>query len=310
MGKIIAYKGFDKDLKCRGFQYEVGKTYELPNGEKPIACKVGFHACENPLDVLNYYGDIANNRFCVVEQSSDFDKKEDKTASSRIKVKAEIGFIGLFKAGIEWLKKVTKDAPTNDNGEDYAKIGSSDGHAKIGSSGDFAKIGSSGEVAQIGSSGASVNITSSGHSASIGSSGGFAHIASSGSYSIIASIGNYANVVANGHTASIGSSGDFARVGSSGDFAKIESIGDFARIGSIGESAKIDSTGENSVICCLGYGSSAKAKRGSWITLAEWKYDKDEKRLVPKCVKTEYVDGERIKADTWYKLVDGEFVEQ
>lgn len=52
--KIIAYKGFDKDLKCRGFQYEVGKEYELPEGVEPELCKQGFHACESPLNVLDY----------------------------------------------------------------------------------------------------------------------------------------------------------------------------------------------------------------------------------------------------------------
>ena len=60
---------------------------------------------------------------------------------------------------------------------------------------------------------------------------------------------------------------------------------------------------------CAGLGSVVKAKVGSWITLAEWEYNKDKGRRVPKCVKTEFVDGERIKGDTWYKLKDGEFKE-
>ena len=63
------------------------------------------------------------------------------------------------------------------------------------------------------------------------------------------------------------------------------------------------------MICCAGHGSMAKAKQGSWITLAEWAYNRLNGRYVPKCVKTEFVDGERIKEDTWYHLVDGEFVE-
>ena len=54
----------------------------------------------------------------------------------------------------------------------------------------------------------------------------------------------------------------------------------------------------------------AKAKKGSWITLSEWDYSEDKKRYIPVCVRTEFVDGERIKEDTWYKLIDGEFVEQ
>jgi hypothetical protein len=94
------------------------------------------------------------------------------------------------------------------------------------------------------------------------------------------------------------------------NYAKIGSSGYYAQIGSSGYYAKIDSTGEDSVICCAGQNSMAKAKIGSWITLSEWEYNRDKNRYVPICVKTEYVDGERIKADTWYKLIDGEFKEQ
>ena len=87
-----------------------------------------------------------------------------------------------------------------------------------------------------------------------------------------------------------------------------------AKIGSSGDSAKITSKGKHSVIMAAGYQSQAKAKKGSWITLAEWARadDKDKKGFhvwIPKCVKTEYVDGERIKEDTFYELVDGEFKE-
>ena len=96
---------------------------------------------------------------------------------------------------------------------------------------------------------------------------------------------------------------------SSGYYAKIGSSGYYAKIGSSGDSAQIESAGEDSVICCAGHDSAVNAKAGSWITLAEWEYFEAKNRYVPKCVKTEYVDGERIKADTWYKLIDGEFTE-
>ena len=137
---------------------------------------------------------------------------------------------------------------------------------------------------------------SSGDSAKIGSSGDFAKIGSSGDF------------------AQIGSSGVFAQIGSSGVFAKIGSSGVSAQIGSSGDFAKITSEGNNSVVMAAGYNSIAKAKIGSWITLAEWiRTDKADDKgnyiWIPKCVKTEYVDGERIKEDTFYKLVNGEFKE-
>jgi hypothetical protein len=112
-----------------------------------------------------------------------------------------------------------------------------------------------------------------------------------------------------GDYAQIGSSGNSAKIGSSGDSAQIGSSGNSAKIGSSGYSAKIKSTGYDSIICCAGDDSCVSAKKGSWITLAEWKYSYEKDRYVPKCVKTEYVDGERIKEDTMYKLIDGEFTE-
>ena len=226
--KIIAYKGFDENLRCRGYQFEVGKEYEQ-EGEI-VCCENGFHACTNPFDVLNHYDANGKNRFCIVEQSGviktegDFDTKQ---ASSKIKIKEEIGISGLFKAAIEWIKGITntdviaKETKEKDNIECSAC-------AKISSSSFCDKIGSS---------------------------------------------------------------GDYATIGSSGDWAKI------------------DSTGKYAIICCAGVNSIVKAKKESWITLAEWKYSEEKKHIIPVCVKTEFVDGERIKEDTWYKLVDGEFKE-
>ena len=213
--KIISYKGFDENMQCRGFHYEVGKEYKMGGNIK--CCERGFHACESPMEVWDYY-DMLTSRFAKVEQSGKIEKEEDSTkvCSSRIKIKAELKFADIINIGVEWLKDITSPSKVktygelNDNGDRRKQIGSSGYSAKIGSSGDYAKI---------------------------------------------------------------------------------------------------DSTGEDSVIMCAGNNSKAKAKIGSWITLAEWKWSDEKKRDVPVCVKTEYVDGENIKADTWYQLKNGKFVE-
>ena len=257
---IKSYKGFDKNMQCRGFQYEVGKEYNMDGEIK--CCDRGFHACKSPLEVWDHY-DMLNSRFAEVEQSGKIDEEEKSTkiCSSHIKIKAELKLSDIINIGVEWLKNVTSpskvktDGALNDNGDRKKQIGSSGYSAQIGSSGYCAQIGSSGDCAQIGSS---------------------------------------------GYSAKIGSSGYSAQIGSSGDCAKI---------GSSGYSAQIDSTGEDSVIMCAGNKSKAKAKVGSWITLAEWKWNDEKNRNVPVCVKTEYVDGENIKADTWYQLKNGKFVE-
>ena len=292
---ITSYKAFDKNMQCHDFQFEVGKEYEM-DGE--IECgKRGFHACKNPLELWDYYK-MLKSRFAEVEQSGKIDKdeKSTKVCSSHIKIKAELKLADIINIGIEWLKNVTspskykKDGVLDDSG-DYAKIGSCGHCAQIGSSGDYAQIGSSGHYAQIGSCG---------DYAKIGSCGLCTHIGSSGHCAQIGSCGDYAK---------IGSCGDCAKIGSCGDCAKIGSSGDCAKISSSGDCAQIDSIGGDSVIMCAGNNSRVKATVGSWITLAEWVWNDEKKRNVPICVKTEYVDGERIKTDTWYKLENGAFVE-
>ena len=124
----------------------------------------------------------------------------------------------------------------------------------------------------------------------------------------IGSSGNYAQIGSSGYSAQIGSSGYSAKIGSSGYSAKIGSSGDSAKIGSSGDSAQIGSSGYYAVVMCAGNGSIAKAKKGSWITLAEWK-ENAEGKWIPVNVVTVQVDGEKIKEDTYYKLENGEFVE-
>lgn len=184
------------------FQYEIGKEYKE---DKADLCHCGFHACENPLDVLSYYNNI-DDKFCEVE----LDKidpnrnKDSKICGKKIKIGIEIGFLGLFKAGIEWIKNKTIFTK-----EDFKKLPSSY-NAKISSSGDDAKISSS---------------------------------------------------------------------------------------------------GDDCVIMCAGINSSAKAKIGSWITLAEWKYSEEKQRDIPFSVVTKQVDGIEIKEDVYYTLQDGKFKE-
>ena len=340
--KIIkSYKAFDSSLSCQGFQYEVGKEYKIKGHIE--CCIRGFNACESPLEVFDHY-DMLKSRFAEVEQSGYIDRDEDttKVCSSRIRIKAELKLADIINIGIQWLKDITspvlvkKGTSLSDNGEkrkqidssvDSARIGSSVDFAQIGSSGNYAWIGSSGPSAKIGSSGDYAQIGLSGYSAKIGSSGDYAKIGSSGDYAQIGSSGDYAQIGSSGDSVKIGSSGDsveigssgncaqigslgnFAQIGSSGDFAKIGSFGDFAQISSSGDYAKINSTGSDSVIMCAGCKALAKAKIGSWITLSEWVYSEGKGRYVPVCVKTEYVDGENIKADTYYQLIDGVFTE-
>ena len=244
------YKGFEPGLICRGKQYAENTVFEEEEAE---ICSCGMHFCENPFDVLDYYGFTNDNgdfnEFAEVEALDEVKTDNNrKFCTKKLKIGAKLSISKFINACVDFAIEKTSTCIADN------KISSGD-FAQIGSSGDFAQIGSSGDSAQIGSS---------------------------------------------GNSAQIGSSGDFAQIGSSGNSAQIGSSGDFAQIGS---------SGKDCVICCAGHNSAVKAKKGSWITLAEWEYSKEKERYIPKCVKTEFVDGERIKEDTLYKLIDGEFVE-
>ena len=296
MDNAKGYKAFKPGMICKDKQYAENTDYEEVGG---TICEKGMmHYCVNPFDVLNFYNLVdESGKFSDFAEVKALDQpisgSDGKFATKKLHIGAKLSFAGFIKACIDYTKEQTiVNMPKSDVTTGYsAQIGSSGYYAKIGSSGNSAQIGSSGNYAQIGSSGYYAKIGSSGYSAQIGSSGYYAQIGSSGYY------------------AKIGSSGHSAQIGSSGDYAKIGSSGNYAQIGSSGYSAQIDSTGVDSVICCAGRGCTVKAKIGSWITLAEWEYSEEKGRYVPRCVKTEYVDGENIKPDTWYQLKNGEFVE-
>jgi hypothetical protein len=122
---IISYKGFDQNLHCRGYQYEIGKTY-THEGEVEV-CKSGFHACEYPLDVFGYYPP-AISRFAVVTQSGRLSRNSEdtKVASSSITIKAELDFPGIIKAAIEYtMNRVKPEAGAASNSGDYGAASNS-----------------------------------------------------------------------------------------------------------------------------------------------------------------------------------------
>ena len=314
------YKAFEKGLICRGKQYAENTVFEE---DEAVICEKGMHFCKNPFDILDYYplvndkGDFSD--FAEVEALDEpVTDNNKKFSSKKLKIGAKLSFSKFVEAMASFeFEKIGKTKVKTTN-KDSAKIGSAGDYAQIGSSGYAAQIGSAGYSAQIGSAGYSAQIGSSGYSAQIGSAGDYAKIGSSGYAAQIGSAGYSAQIGSAGYYAQIGSSGNYAQIGSSGNSAKIGSAGDYAQIGSSGDNAKIGSSGDDaqitsegkySVICCAGNGSIAKGKVGSWITLSEWEFDKNEDCYIPVCVKTEKIDGVKIKADTFYKLKNGKFVE-
>lgn len=305
------YKAFEKGMICKDKQYKENTTYE-ENGNE--ICKAGvMHYCENPFDVLNYYPLIDENgnmsEFAEVEPLGEVYKDEDKSATNKLHIGAKLEFKNFVKTCIDFI---VKEAKISKRGNP-AQIANSGGYVQIASSRNSAQISSSGHSVQIGSSGKFAQIASSGNDVKIVNNGIAAQIANSGDDTQIGNSGSYVRLASSGYAAKIVSSGNYSRIANSGDYSQIISSGNFTKVVSNGDDAKITSKGKHSVIMATGYNSMAKAKVGSFITLVEWEfvYVEDEGDLcwIPKCVKTEYVDGERIKEDVFYKLENGEFVE-
>ena len=149
--KVIAYKAMDKNMKCRGKQYEVGKTYTEPEAD---CCHAGMHACENPLDVLHYYPLKNSPRFFEVECGGNVDKsgEDSKLACTELTVKGEVNFAGLVKAAVNAVFNRVKGKEPFSSGY-CSTAGSSGNSSTAGSSGDYSTAGSSGDYSTAGSSG-------------------------------------------------------------------------------------------------------------------------------------------------------------
>ena len=150
--KIIAYKAMDKNMMCRGKQYEVGKTY---HEDKADCCHDGMHACEIPLDVLHYYPLRDSPRFFEVECGGNVDKsgKDSKLACTELTVKGEVNFAGLVKATVNAVFNRVKGKEPFSSGYS-STAGSSGDYSTAGSSGDYSTAGSSGYYSTAAATGA------------------------------------------------------------------------------------------------------------------------------------------------------------
>ena len=251
--KIIAYKGMDSNMQCRGMQYAVGKEFSVDGDIE--CCGNGLHACERPLDVLGYYPPGTGARYFRVEQSGDMARErggDSKVASRKIRVVAEIGIPGLAKAHIEYAKAHTTSEYTD---PERATAGYR-GAATAGDSG-AATAGDSG-AATAGYRGA----------ATAGDSGA-------------ATAGDYGAATAG-----------YRGAATAGDYGAATSRGSA-------------SVGANGIACARGNNVRVKGGLGAILVIAE-EQPTDYNIAHWKAVE---VDGETVKADTWYRLVDGKLVE-
>ena len=276
---IHGYKGFDENWKCKNFQFEVGKEFTIP-AETPIKiCSTGFHFCTNPLDIFRYYKP-GKTKFAEVEGSGEEQthNEDSKVAVRKIKIKAEIKLPLLIKAGIEIIWQKIKTAKPK---SEWASSDSSTGAA----SGNYSTGAASGNY----STGAA--------------SGNYSTGAASGDYSTGAASGNYSTGAASGYYSTGAASGNYSTGAASGNSSTGAASGYYSTGAASGDYCKAIVSGKDSIAVANGVESKAQGAIGCYIVLSEYK---DGKLVDVKCAK---VDGETIKADTFYMLVNGTFTE-
>ena len=285
-----AFKGFNKDLTCRGYQYEEGKEFHTERAE---CCDTGFHACEYPLDCFGYY-DPAHSVFHEVELSGEMDKSGDNTkvCATDIKIGARLSIAGLVKMAIDFtMSKVNKEA------------GSDERHGFASATGNY---GASSATGNYGASSAT------------------------GDYGASSATGDYGASSATGNCGASSATGDYGASSATGDYGASSATGDYgassatgycgasSATGYKGASSVSDTTG---VAVAWGHEARAKGCKGSHLILSDWKYvgarysdgdymdpyDKESWELTG--AKMVVVDGEKIKEDTYYRCIEGEIVE-
>ena len=288
-----AYTGFDKYLKCRGFQYEVGKEYEEENAS---LCKKGFRACENPLDTFRYYAPT-DSRYCEVDVDDNGERSSDDTkiCGKHIKIGAEIGLEGVINAGVRFVFDKCESAT-----EECAS-GWRGNAAASGVRGNAAASGVSGNAAASGDMG---NAATSGWRGNAAASGDMGNAAASGVRGNAAASGVRGNAAASGVSGNAAASGDMGSAAASGWRGNAAASGWRGTAAVTGRYGKASAIGKQCLAVAWGQDSLARGAVGNWIVVSE--RDDDGNIVDAKIAK---VDGDTIKADTWYTLKNGEMVE-
>ncbi|MCK8797682.1 hypothetical protein MY535_04640 [Haemophilus influenzae] len=312
--EIIAYKGFNQDWTCRGYQYEIGKTYEHKGDVK--ACESGFHACEYPLDVLSYYSP-AVSKFAVVKMSGETSKDSDDTkiASAKITIETEINLPEMIKKAVEWIKgKVDWDAAKVSNtgyrsvatntGDQSAATNTGDQSAAT-NTGDWSAATNTGYRSAATNTGDQSAATNTGYRSAATNTGDQSAATNTGDWSAATNTG-YRSVATNtGYRSVATNTGDQSAATNTGYWSAATNTGYRSAATNTGDQSVAEVSGKQSIAVALGWQSKAKASINGAIVCV---YRNHDGELIH--IKASKVGENNIKADTWYTLDEfGEFVE-
>lgn len=289
---IIGYKGFDKNLRCRGKQYEVGKEY---HEDKVLICNRGLHFVTDPSDLFTYYPPSKDNRFCIIEAWGDVDSNnnDSKHCASDLFILKELPIAELTEEIATYRVTHLKNESSNigdhslvSNAKSFSSASSTDSHSIAYNIGVYSSSSNTGSCSLASNAGGSSSSSNTGHKSSASNSGYKSSASNTGLYSLASNTGGRSLAC------------------NTGDHSSASNTGDFSSSVNTGYGSSVISMGKDSIAAVFGKNCYAKGALGCWLVLTE--RDDDWHILGMKCVK---VDGKTIKADTWYWLKDGEVKE-
>jgi hypothetical protein len=312
---VMSYKGFGKNLQCRGFQFEVGQTYTHAGAVK--VCERGFHACEYPLDVFNYYAP-GDSRFCTVEQDGDIQRHDDdsKIVSSVLTVKTEIGIPGLVKAAVEYIVSrcapPDPESPATNTGTRSAATNTGDQSAATNTgyqsaatnTGTWSAATNTGTWSAATNTGYQSAATNTGDQSAATNTGTWSAATNTGTRSAATNTGTWSAATNTGYQSAATNTGDQSAATNTGYQSAATNTGDQSAATNTGDQSAACVEGKHSVAVACGHVGRAKAAAGSAIVLVNRGDDGSIRHI------RAAVAGREIKPDVWYTLGDdGEFQE-
>ncbi|EMB3192537.1 hypothetical protein U8322_000326 [Salmonella enterica] len=295
--EIVTFKGFNKDLKCRGFQFAIGETFH--HDGKVEACGSGFHACECPFDVFSYYPP-AESRYAETISFGITDSEEGgdtKIASSSITIKDELTLPQFIQRGIEWIwSKIDKSL------EQQIMCGSWSAATNTGSWSAATNTGNRSAATNTGNRSAATN------------TGDWSAATNTGNRSAATNTGNRSAATNTGYQSAATNTGDWSAATNTGNRSAATNTGNRSAATNTGYQSAATNTGNRSaaevsgsqsVAASLGIEGKARASEGGAIVLC---YRDEDGELIH--IRASKVGENGIMPNTWYQLdKDGEFVE-
>ncbi|EMK7726185.1 hypothetical protein V9P73_004311 [Yersinia enterocolitica] len=330
---VITFKGFDQKLQCRGYQFEIGKTFTHEG--KVEACGSGFHACEAPFDVFGYYSP-ANSRYAVTESFGTIDREEDgdtKIASASITITAELTLPQFIQRGIDWIwSKVDKSleqqimngdrsAATNTGYQSAAtNTGNWSAATNTGNRSAATNTGDRSAATNTGYRSAATNTgdwsaatntgdrsaaTNTGDWSAATNTGNWSAATNTGNWSAATNTGNRSAATNTGYRSAATNTGYRSAATNTGNWSAATNTGYRSAATNTGNWSAAEVSGSQSVAASFGEGGKAKASENGAIVLC---YRDDDGEIIH--IRASKVGENGIKPDVWYSLnEDGEFKE-